>query len=79
MWENFLFGQSSGLVHYKAVSVAVERCARLYDAKEMQDKSVALHVYARQLDERDLEVWMAEIKLRASVQIGALVRELDRG
>jgi hypothetical protein len=37
----------------------------------------ALQAYARQRDDRDLEVWTAEIKLRASVRIGELVRELD--
>jgi hypothetical protein len=38
----------------------------------------ALQAYARQRDDRDLEVWTAEIKLRASVRIGELVRELDK-
>ena len=38
----------------------------------------ALAAYARQRDDAELEVWTQEIKLRASVRIGELVRELDR-
>ncbi len=38
----------------------------------------ALQACARRRDDRDLEVWTAEIKLRASVRIGELVRELDK-
>jgi hypothetical protein len=40
------------------------------------DKAEALRVYARQWDDRDLEVWVAEIKQRAAIRIGQLVQEL---
>lgn len=40
-------------------------------------RAAALAAYARQRDDKDLEVWISEIKLRASVRIGELVRELE--
>ena len=39
--------------------------------------SAALAAYARQRDDADLEVWTQEIRLRATIRIGELVRELD--
>ena len=54
-----------------------ERCASIDEAADIKDRAAALQAYARQRDDRDLEVWMAEIKLRASVRIGELVRELE--
>jgi hypothetical protein len=68
---------SGALVRYEEMRVAVETCARIDEAAEMRDKAAALAAYARQRDDRDLEVWMQEIKLRASVRIGELVRELE--
>ncbi len=65
------------LVRYEEMRVAVEQCARIDEAADLRDKAAALQAYARQRDDKDLDVWMAEIKLRASVRIGELVRELD--
>jgi len=66
------------LVRYEEMRVAVERCARIDEAAEIKDKAAALQAYARQRDDAELEVWTSEIKLRASVRIGELVRELDK-
>lgn len=57
--------------------VVVEQCARIDEASDLRDKAAALQAYARQRDDRDLDVWMSEIKLRATVRIGELVRDLD--
>ena len=57
--------------------VAVEQCARIDEAADLRDKAAALQAYARQRDDRDLDVWTSEIKLRANVRIGELVRELE--
>jgi len=38
--------------------------------------AAALAAYARQRDDPDLAVWTAEIRLRAGIRIGELVREL---
>ncbi|MBS0641952.1 MAG: hypothetical protein JSS43_18970, partial [Proteobacteria bacterium] len=62
---------------YAATRVAVRECATIDEAKQVQDKAEALRLYARQRDDRGLEVWMAEIRLHASMRIGELVRELD--
>ena len=67
----------NGLIQYEAMRVAVEKCARIDEARDLHDKAAALQAYARQRDDKDLEVWVAEIKLRASVRIGEIVRELD--
>lgn len=69
---------SDQLVRYEQMRIAVEQCARIDEAAEIRDKSAALQAYARQREDRDLEVWTAEIKLRASVRVGELVRDLDR-
>lgn len=44
----------------------------------MRDKAAALAAYARQRDDPELDVWMREILLRATIRIGELVRELDK-
>lgn len=66
------------LVQYEAMRIAVEQCARIDEAAEIKDQAKLLEAYARQRDDRELEVWMAEIKLRASIRIGELVQELER-
>ncbi len=68
----------TALVRYDEMRNAVERCARIDEAADLRDKAAALQAYARQRDDRDLDVWTSEIKLRANVRIGELVRELDR-
>ena len=69
--------RSLALFRYEEMRLAVEQCARIDEAAEIRDKASALQAYARQRDDRDLDVWFAEIKLRANVRIGELVRELD--
>ncbi|WP_424138629.1 hypothetical protein [Roseomonas chloroacetimidivorans] len=65
------------LVRYEQARVALAECARVDDAKDILDKAAALALYARQRDDRDLEVWVQEIKLRASIRIGELAREIE--
>lgn len=40
-------------------------------------KAAALAFYAKQRDDHELNVWMSEIKVRASRRIGELGRDLD--
>ena len=70
--------QSSALVRYEEMRIAVERCARIDEAADIRDKASALAAYARQRDDAELLVWTREIALRASIRVGELVRELDR-
>ena len=66
------------LVRYEQARTALAECARIDEASQIRDKAAALAAYARQRDDRDLEVWVREIHLRACVRIGELSRELER-
>lgn len=68
----------NALVRYEQARTALAECARIDEASEIRDKASALAAYARQRDDRDLEVWVREIHLRACVRIGELSRELER-
>lgn len=68
----------SALIRYEQARTALAECARIDEASEIRDKASALAAYARQRDDRDLEVWVREIHLRACVRIGELSRELER-
>jgi hypothetical protein len=68
----------AALVRYEQACTALAECARIDEASEIRDKAAALAAYARQRDDRDLEVWVREIHLRACVRIGELSRELER-
>jgi hypothetical protein len=58
--------------------LSVEQCAQIDEAKEIRDKAEALAHYARQRDDKELDVWMSEIRLRAVIRIGELSRELEK-
>ena len=68
----------AALVRYEQARTALAECARIDEASEIRDKAAALAAYARQRDDRDLEVWVREIHLRACVRIGELSRDLDQ-
>ena len=68
----------NALVRYEQARTALAECARIDEASEIRDKAAALAAYARQRDDRDLEVWVREIHLRACVRIGVLSRDLDQ-
>ena len=68
----------NALVRYEQARAALAECARIDEASDIRDKAAALAAYARQRDDRDLEVWVREIQLRACVRIGELSRELDQ-
>ena len=53
----------SALVRYEQARTALAECARIDEASEIRDKASALAAYARQRDDRDLEVWVREIHL----------------
>jgi hypothetical protein len=58
--------------------LAVEECRDLDEVADLRDKAAALAAYARQRDDKDLDVWMSEIRLRACMRIGELSRELEK-
>ena len=68
---------SVALTRYDAARKALAEAATIDEAKEIRDQAEALRAYARQRDDVEMERWVAEIKLRATIRIGELSRELD--
>jgi protein gp37 len=66
------------LVRYEEMRAAVARCHRADEAKQIRDKALALEVYARQAQDRELLEWILEIQLRAERRAGQLIQELPK-
>lgn len=67
------------LARYEAMRTALMQCASIDEAAEIHDEAAAVAAYARMRDDAHLEVWSQEIKLRASIRIGELVRAIETG
>lgn len=67
------------LVLYDQMCVAISQCAAVDEAAGIKDKAAKLQAYARVRDNPEAERQFAEIKLRASIRIGELSRELPHG
>jgi hypothetical protein len=67
----------TAIAQYEKMRVAVQTCATIDEAAELRDKAAALAAYARQRDDRELEVCVSEIQKRACIRIGELSRELE--
>lgn len=65
------------LVRYDAARHALQEARSVDEIKDIKDKAEALRLYARQANDRDLEVWTAEIKVRAVRRIGELSAALE--
>lgn len=66
------------LVKYEEARRALQVCATVDEAKGILDKVAALQAYAKQQNDSDMEIWLAEVKLRARRRIGEISRELDK-
>ena len=66
------------LVRYEAARSALAEARRVDEAKEIRDQALALQAYARQRNDVEMERWLAEIKLRATVRIGELSAALEK-
>lgn len=66
------------LIKYEQARKALQICATVDEAKDILDKVAALQAYAKQKDDKDMEVWLAEMKLRARRRIGEISRELEK-
>ena len=67
----------TALVTYDAARTALAKATTIDDAKDIRDKAEALKAYARQRNNVEMERWVAEIRLRATVRIGELSAELE--
>jgi N6-adenosine-specific RNA methylase IME4 len=61
------------LVKYSAAVSALAACVRVDEAKGIRDQAEAMRVYARQANNRDMEITAAEIRLRAEFRLGELI------
>jgi hypothetical protein len=64
------------LVKYDAARSALAAATRVDDVKDVRNKAVALAAYARQVNDLDMERWVAEIKVRAERKAGELLRKM---
>lgn len=68
------------LPRYDDMCRAITECHRIDEAKDFRDKAEALRAYAKQANNRDAEVQFAEIKVRAEIRCGELLRDMaERG
>src|SRR4051812_48786349 len=65
------------LIQYEQLRTALRDCGTIDEARQVRDRAAGLRLYARQHDDRSLEVWTSEVGLRASIRIGELVAELE--
>lgn len=70
--------QTAGLVHYSAMCWEIEHCARVDEVKNIRDKAMALAVYARQAQNYEAEKLAAEVRLRAEIRAGELLKTTER-
>lgn len=63
----------TSLVKYDTACRAIADAAQVDEVKDIRDKSEAMRAYARQANNKDLEVQAAEIRIRAERRIGQLM------
>jgi len=64
------------LARYEEARHALQACATVDEAKNIMDKTAALSAYARQVNDKDMECWLAEMKMRAMRRVGELTSEI---
>lgn len=66
------------LVRYDAARKALAEARKIDEVKEIKDKAEALRHYARQAQDKQMETWAAEIKLRAQRRLGEMSAKLEK-
>lgn len=66
------------LVRYDAMCNAIAECHSVDEVTEIHDKALAMELYARQALNLEAERQAAQIRIRAEVKAGDLMRELER-
>jgi hypothetical protein len=71
--------QDSEMVLYNQMCLAIAQCAAVDEVAGIKDRAEQLQAYAKVRDNAEAERQFAEIKLRASIRIGELSRDLPHG
>ena len=66
------------LVKYEEARHALQICATVDEAKNIMDKTAALSAYAKQINDKDMERWLSEMKLRAMRRVGELTSKIEK-
>jgi N6-adenosine-specific RNA methylase IME4 len=64
------------LIRYEQARQALADARQIDEVKDMGDKVAAMQLYARQSKDPDMEIWLAEIRVRAMRRLGELTSEL---
>jgi DNA modification methylase len=65
------------LIKYDAARQALAEARNFDEVKNIKDQAIALEAYARQTHNVEMEIWIAEIKLRAIRRMGEITKNLD--
>lgn len=66
------------ILKYDVARTALAEANSIDDVKVLADKTEALQHYAKQIHDTDMEIWLAEIKIRAKRKLGELTKEIPK-
>jgi len=68
----------TALTKYNAAYQALQRATKIDEVKSIRDKAEALRVYAVQAKDTHMELWAAEIRIRAERKAGEFLRGMKK-
>ena len=66
------------LALYDNAVKALEEAAEIDEVKEVHNQAVAIRLYAKQSDNRELEANAVKIRMRAMRKMGELLQQMDK-